>query len=211
MTKYASFFTIVCILGCSSTTMNDQNEYEGYGGEDSFEEGSQSSTQSTGGTDTSTGGVDVGTVDVGTGGTGNVVNPEQGCIPETCLEIGERISGVPGHAACGTAVDRCGNTVSCSTSCAKNEECGAHIWNDAAEGKVIAEEIPYEIINQFNETRYPNVCGESCIMAIELQYKICRMDGYTVPVICGQDTVPENCKNISNNVWCCNNLVYKQF
>lgn len=105
-----------------------------------------------------------------TGGNGPVVgaggNNNGTCIPETCEEIGQRVSGVENHSACGIVTDNCGNERNCNNPCNDHQACGGEIWDDLIENPYDFGWITHGVSSfssKFIENVYPNVCGEQCV------------------------------------------------
>lgn len=144
----------------------------------------------------------------GTGGTGGTDN--SACIPETCEEVGERISGMSGHSACGDVTDQCGNVLRCQpTSCDARQDCGGTIWNYEVMGNLTAQALYAtsgitELYDRF-ENKYKDVCGESCIdISAQINHQTVCSDTYKNVVMCADNTSPQDdCEYVEDSVWCC--------
>ena len=143
---------------------------------------------------------------VGSGGSNT-------CIPETCEEIGERLSGVSGHPACGIVVNNCGTEVDCSNAgCERYQECGSQVWDVNSSGEVTGEEwyaeagVFGEIYDKFINENYPSVCGEECVNISSeiINSSFCPND-YPVPTLCSQGAMPDDddCTAKSGTTFCC--------
>jgi len=196
-------FISLIIFGCTnSTTYIVENDDAGTHGEtgNAGEAGSSGFGGNSGDTGTSGASGDTGT----SGASGN------SNTPETCLEAGERLSGVPGHSACGTVIDKNGNRLNCPTSCSEDLECGASIWDPSYNGDILAGTAWHgpSLINRFIPDTLGNVCGEGCVdlsnnADIEPPCNGFHING--VYVMCDPNIKPYNCFSWSDNLWCCAN------
>lgn len=198
----------IFLIGCGSSDFSSsgyEDEYTETGG--TFEE------TSTGGTygDEITGGTNTGGIDnVGPGVTGGTGGSDT-CVPETCEEIGARLSGIQGHSACGIVTNNCGTEVNCSnTTCNRYQDCGSPIWDTNSPGEITGEEwyvqagvSDYGIYDSFINEQYSNVCGEGCVDISEVAPSLCPND-YPVALLCANYVVPDdNCIESESSPFCC--------
>lgn len=190
----------------SSTTFNTNQQFSGnknYDGNTSVNVG--------GSTNVNIGG------NINIGGSSSVITNTNitTMIPETCLEAGERISGIPGHSACGSVIDKNGNELSCPTQCSNYLECGGAFWNAENQGVNIADlisgELGVQLKDRFNAESFTNVCGESCV---DISSIINNSPCPAVSIICANNKTPNDCNLLIKNndgkanVWCCNKTFY---
>jgi hypothetical protein len=210
-------FTLI-LAGCSNHVGGTHtDEYDGTDTGGSENTGSMSGDGdivNTGGIngdgDESTGGTNTGGIDNGGSGSSGGAGGSVTCVPETCDQIGERLSGIQGHSACGIVINNCGAEIDCSnTTCDRYQDCGSPIWDMNSPGEITGEEwyvqagVSDAIYDSFINEIYPNICGEGCVDISEVAPSLCPND-YPVALLCDNDVVPDNnCIESASSPFCC--------